>query len=270
MTTEEVIADMLIENTGRHILDSGGAYGRHWESNRSQVLEEKLAPVEFFKKQPATSWSYGPTLNVFHFLCAAVDYVPQLDRAWFKWVYSGPEDRYINGTSTAEEFIDQLVKKKWADPDWDFHGTWVNTYNGEDALSQILQYVMFQLTEDCPWYGDTPSWTDGGVVLLSIHGGCDVRGGYTSLRAFAHNPFDGDGPSLFDNAKLTISCQNEDCPMPKEDKYNRAYFMDSDNGGYTWYGEDRDWLEPVAVEDGREMPRCPYCGSELLLSGWCY
>ena len=28
------VIEMLQENTGRHMLDSGGAYGRHWERNQ--------------------------------------------------------------------------------------------------------------------------------------------------------------------------------------------------------------------------------------------
>jgi len=27
--TKKIVANMLTENTGKHILDSGGAYGRH-------------------------------------------------------------------------------------------------------------------------------------------------------------------------------------------------------------------------------------------------
>ena len=31
--TERKLAEMLKENTGIHMLDSGGAYGRHWQLN---------------------------------------------------------------------------------------------------------------------------------------------------------------------------------------------------------------------------------------------
>lgn len=39
MNTAEVIASMLTENTGRHMLDSGGAYGRNWERNHGRDVE---------------------------------------------------------------------------------------------------------------------------------------------------------------------------------------------------------------------------------------
>lgn len=277
METKEVIAEMLIENTGRHMLDSGGAYGRHWEQNQA-ALKERTA-VEFFESQPVATWDYGPTLNVYHFLNAAVDYAPSLDRAWYKWVYSGPEDRYINGMSTVDEFIDQLVEKGWAYSDT-WPNEWINTYNYEDALSQVLQYRCFRLTEDCPWEADTPSWSSGHVVLLSIHGGCDVRGGYTGYRAFAHSI--DESPSLWDNARVTLYCTNDEC---KEDKWGQHFVADSDNAGYNWYSEyimpdgerfdgkfgERDW--PTGTPEYQKdqiVPVCPICYSDLSVGGFCY
>ena len=36
---KEVYA-MLIENTGKHMLDSGSAYGRNWQRNKSKTIED--------------------------------------------------------------------------------------------------------------------------------------------------------------------------------------------------------------------------------------
>jgi hypothetical protein len=40
---KRAIQEMLIENTGCSILDSGGAYGRGWEKNRSRDFENENA-----------------------------------------------------------------------------------------------------------------------------------------------------------------------------------------------------------------------------------
>ena len=37
---ENVIIEMLKENTGEHFLDSGGAYGRHWEKNQDKNFKD--------------------------------------------------------------------------------------------------------------------------------------------------------------------------------------------------------------------------------------
>ncbi len=67
-----------------------------------------------------------------------------------------------------------------------------NTYNGEDLLSQTLQFIY---------------WTDedGAHVLLQIHGGADVRGGYTDARVFdVGGPMGDDGTEIFDNARASV------------------------------------------------------------------
>ena len=86
-----------------------------------------------------------------------------------------------------------------------------NTYNGEDLLSQVLQYHYATITEgpDCE-QAETEtiqsllaSEIDGrAFVLLAIHGGCDVRGGYTRPRFFWIT--DDDGISIFDNARCSL------------------------------------------------------------------
>ena len=41
--TRHALAEMLTENTGASILDSGGAYGRHWQTNRQ--VTDRLAAI---------------------------------------------------------------------------------------------------------------------------------------------------------------------------------------------------------------------------------
>ena len=40
MKTKHLIYEMLTENTGRHMLDSGGAYGRNWERNQKKTIQD--------------------------------------------------------------------------------------------------------------------------------------------------------------------------------------------------------------------------------------
>ena len=35
---EQTIYNMLMENTGTHMLDSGGGSGRHWQRNQKNLL----------------------------------------------------------------------------------------------------------------------------------------------------------------------------------------------------------------------------------------
>lgn len=204
--TERVIADMLTENTGRHFLDSGSAYGRHWERNQGKGLEH-------FRNQP-DAWfdSFGTLhLSVFHFLTARLEYDDEVQQQWENWLENTHDvNRYsvwdmqafaedIGGTGLYGDGAPLVV----------------NTYNGEDALEQTIQYVAWH---DPEWNVDR--------VLLQIHGGCDVRGGYTAPRAFEVMGYDG-MVTMMDNARADITCAD-----------GHSYM--TDNAGYNWEGWNRE------------------------------
>lgn len=163
--TADILAAMFTENTGRHMLDSGGAYGRNWERHAGKTVEA------FTAAPTATADDYGVTVDAFHWLLDRVTYAPQLQEQLELFAAENPDEW---GLALAEAFAGQ----------YDDNPTTWNTYNYDNALSQTLQGVTFSI---------------GGEVftLLQIHGGCDVRGGYTEPKAFSvdvdmaeHFPYD--------------------------------------------------------------------------------
>lgn len=162
--TECVLADMLTENTGRHMLDSGGAYGRNWERNQGAKAEDFLAaPAVRFDGYGDDVW---PIVDLFHFLRDRLEFDPRMNRAFELWVAlrNEPDDPWL---VEAEEFAEA-----WNDRGYGVSGaTSHNSYNGESYLSQVIQWAQFE--RDGEHY-----------AVLQIHGGCDVRGGYTKPRVF--------------------------------------------------------------------------------------
>jgi len=103
--TAVVLADMLTENTGTHMLDSGGATGRMWQRNQAAVARSGKGPVAFFENQPTSSFGWPSvyphpnfrdpdfkvkggtqaelwvTHSVYHWLKEAVVYAPEVDKA---------------------------------------------------------------------------------------------------------------------------------------------------------------------------------------------
>lgn len=159
-TIKTHIAEMLKEDTGSHFLDSGGNYGRNWQRNQIKDLES----------EDRVSWDiYGneitETVSVFHYLTEvlAVDIVSEritnkikkLGLHWTGEVRENIEDN--NNIFTGHKI--------------EFFGDSCNTYNGENNLSQVLQFQIIKINDE-PY------------VILQIHGGCDVRGGYTRARCF--------------------------------------------------------------------------------------
>lgn len=160
LSTDDVIAGMLTENTGASLLDSGGYYGRHWESNQGLTADD-------FRNAPrAVLDGDTVTVSVFHHMVENLDYNRELDAQLSAFI-DGSDYDYYEGVRA---WLDSLGVENG-------HGERVieswNTYNIDgDLLSQTLQ-------------GWTVTFPDGITrTIVQVHGGCDVRGGYTRPRVF--------------------------------------------------------------------------------------
>ncbi|MEM4977366.1 MAG: hypothetical protein QXT64_08590 [Desulfurococcaceae archaeon] len=160
---ERLVHEMLVENTGAHILDYGAVYGRHWEINRK---------IKDFRKTPTvevTVWKDGwidVEINVFHFLTWAFDR-DEICEKLEKEFYEFAESRDGSWFKLMREFAKEVLREKYG---YEVLEHW-NTYNFEcNLLSQVLQGITFKVKGD-DYY-----------VMLQVHNGCDVRGGYTKPR----------------------------------------------------------------------------------------
>lgn len=154
--TDEVLAEMLTENTGKHMLDSGGAYGRHWQRNEGKTVHDFLAEPQVF----VNSW--GPAINLFHWLRNKLEYNAEIDAEFHLWC-DEPSRKKESWFSCAYEWV---AKEDTA------YVPSGNTCNDDCCLlSQGFQCESFQRDGD-------------DYILLLIHGGADVRGGYTKPRVF--------------------------------------------------------------------------------------
>lgn len=266
--TEIILKEMLLENTGVSILDSGSAYGRNWQLNQ----------IRNFDAQPAASIKFGVyngkpditvSLDTYHFLKDRLEIATELDTIFHgRFLKERDADGSKYWTELMEEFPEYLAELRENDgisdsgeeletknesddsrdvvlgnnvtglvvihhesesdesdesnesdeaeePEGDlrfgeFGGIYgegepltVNTYNGENLVDQILQYVLF-------------SNDSGEYVALQIHGGCDVRGGYTKPRVFSfghRSELD-----IIDNMRATIHCTGKD-RLPEAERF---------------------------------------------------
>ena len=163
MNIENLVFKMLQQNTGIHMCDSGGENGRMWQRNAKKTLKD-------FKNEPEATLDIADgwmdiSISTFH---------------------------HLTRTLELDKFCDKFNKLPCSDWDGDFYGTsakqceWLeghgfeqnkhrrefNTYNWDSNLSQVLQGSFLT----CDGLGD--------YVLLQIHNGADVRGGYTDAKLF--------------------------------------------------------------------------------------
>ncbi|NOQ37574.1 hypothetical protein GQ472_01670 [archaeon] len=163
---QKAILSLMVEDTGANLLDSGGAYGRHYERNQQVKDWTAVKDLSFDE--------FGYTRNLFPFLVQQLDINPESQKlqGQFDRMSAKSDEPYL---SDMEQFLEKLAKDGRLESD-DYlvteKPTVINTYNAESALSQILQYALFMV--DGEYY-----------VILQVHNGCDARGGYTKPKIFA-------------------------------------------------------------------------------------
>lgn len=281
----EKLAEMFVENTGTHFLDSGGAYGRAWQRNQ-QAMGERT-PLEWLASVPQAQitdhqvqgnykW-IGVTINTYHFLEKCLSYDETLTEAFKAWC--AKEDEYANHAGVIEAFVkagcpaadvetdchecdgactfegddgeeidcerckgvgrvkdyaplhSEGIDTPWGGQDGD--GPVVgNTYNDENCLSQDFMY--------CAWAHNHTEY-----VAISIHGGCDARGGYTDFR-------------IFEVTEEYGWSDYRRCSLYTKDitKTNSLHYMSwySDDGGNHYYpSNDEPCLEDLPWIDARDF-----------------
>jgi hypothetical protein len=147
MKTSEVIAMMMKENTGRHMLDSGGYGGRKWE---------QLASVEMDKLPTSEFGQYGYTQSMYHYLSDHLRYNKELTESYHEYDAQFPNTNYF---STLTDWFNEHLEFTVIELN--------NTYNFETTLDGVFQYWRFE-----DMNGDEH-------IAIQTHNGADVRGGYS-------------------------------------------------------------------------------------------
>lgn len=228
--TEQVIFDMMTENTGRHLLDSGGESGRHWQKNQGLTLE-------VLKNQPAMTLDvkYGDaTLSVFHFLTSQLTYNPEENAAFYEWA-DGRDGSWL-------ELMEEYCQFNGAGE----RGWGANSYNYDSNLSQVIQYQTYE--RDNTVY-----------LLLQLHNGADVRGGYTAPKVFSFDPYD-----FIERGSIYCSGDAVDSDGP--------HSFDWSGGEWLHDGVYDSEYSPYAMTERRDLLKldylpCPVCGAAMMEAG---
>ena len=237
--TEKVIIEMLTESTGRHPMDSGGAYGRHWEENRKHIKKGKQ-PLYAYRYDETKTAELIATIPIFDYL-SLMEYTEDCQMLESLLPNLGHDILYY-----MESFIGTIqnpnAKLSVFEENPLFGSKVGNTYNGEDLLTQGFEYLWFEYNgED--------------YIAISIHNGCDIRGGYTDIHIFK---VDWSEEVHFARSEAIIGCK---CGM-------HNYWQSE--VGYIEYWNNSDEVNQKFVyahsyEDEDGNLRCKYC-NELITS----
>ncbi|OIO43431.1 hypothetical protein AUJ64_02490 [Candidatus Pacearchaeota archaeon CG1_02_39_14] len=252
---ESIINDMLKENTGKHFLDSGGAYGRHWERNQGRDFEkEEACLTEIRADEEGTITELMVTFNLYHFLKAHLDIDEVTEELQKKFDEFSQEDSQI--------------KETWEDVQKDFCKRYnINaknsyyTYNFGTILSQDI------VVAEC----ETEDGED--FIFLRVHNGCDARGGFTAPKIFRKCEYFEiamSACSAYCYGKSEGMKEGETGLFDLPNQYCRNNWI-SDDGGYDWYFDgctlnEKDLFATVRYDEETKKCYCRECGGEIIFS----
>ena len=209
--TEMAVAAMLVENTGRNILDSGMAYGYKYD---------KLKGVD---------WSTVPVARV-------------VDGCYEKSLYWHLVENLLVDTEETARFVEfanteERKYDSWPEILQDYckahkytglEGD--NSYNYDSTLDGVFQWFVVE--------GE-----DRDMIVVQTHNGCDVRGGYSTPVWFEpRNGFAQDcGISMI--AEGTLHCSGDtDHRFYTDDAYH--WYSDTEMGSFKLQEENGNLLCP--------------------------
>ena len=251
-TTEKII-NILKENTGSHMLDSGGAYGRHWERNQDRDFEtEPACLVEISGNEDGTINYFNVNYNIYHFLKNYLEideHSKKMEKRFYKFSNS-QEMKHENWWNCVEAFA-KKQKLEINGPSY--------TYNFDNILSQNIQFWTFEYNDDK-------------YIILQVHNGCDARGGLTKPAFFR---IMGDSDYFYmamTDLRATCYWHSQELKTP-EDLFDlpaiwckNSWY--SDNSGYHWYRDDcdddsGDFDDVVIYDPENDCLVCKDCGGKI-------
>ena len=190
--TEAIIYGMLTENTGTHFLDSGGVYGRAWQRNQAKTLED-------FKAEPEAYFDGGEW--------------PEAGKSTF-WLLVNNLKHDAGLTAAYHEFAKDYQEESWLE----INELWLDKLGvpgeGGDFYSES-RYTFNTYNWSDEWLGDQTlqgtSFGMGGThyLILQVHGGADVRGGYTRPQVF--ELLEGMDGFIMSGGDASFRCSAEEC-----------------------------------------------------------
>lgn len=173
-TTEEAVIGMLTENTGSHFLDSGGAYGRNWERNQKRDFAKEPRITTRFSMW-GNDLEVEASISTYHWMVRNLEFDPEMQARLDQYADDHHDDNWFEIAEGFAEQDQQRMNDEWGCDSKHFPRT-TNTYNETDHwdLDQTLQFI--ELAGEGGY--------DSTHLILQVHGGCDVRGGYTAPKCF--------------------------------------------------------------------------------------
>jgi len=272
METAQILSGMFKERVGHSIIDSGDYYGRQYERNQKLDLDaEERSTLRFsaWKSGDEERLSVELSHNTYHWLKERLELNEELNKLMqdedspFRKEHD--EDGRASWFELADVFPEWLSSAK--DENGEEYGECkgiygdgepftINTYNEENCLDQTIQFKYFE------------NERFGSVIVLQVHGGCDVRMGYTAAQVFTVDESTFGELAIFDYQRAAIYCDDERHPTAEALKeaqekqlklkgvsdveddidWDGRHIWDTDDGGYSFSDQTYPVDETFEIE----------------------
>lgn len=185
---------LIRENTGSSLLDSGAVYG--YQYNQPAPDYGIKIELDYRRNEVMT------TIETSEFLDATLNQVDKLNDEFSAFI----EDKDGSYMDMVDQFAEANGFKIVAEG---------NTYNEENDLSQsiLFHYLLPDSVDDSDWY-----YKNELIVVVQTHNGCDIRGGYSSP-VFCE-------PSCDSQEFLQFSCGYRVRDSDDHDEFSTGYSRD--------------------------------------------
>lgn len=174
-TFEQFLYDQFTTNTGTHFMDSGGDDGRQWQRNQKKTLQDFLDAPEVeldswyleHLEEGATSEDLVPTVSTFHYMLNNLELDSICEEFNSLKCEDWDSDAAYGLSVAGAEYLERNGFRL---------GTAWNSYNYDSNLDHVLQ--------GCNVYAEGDSEEFPSYMLIQLHLGADVRGGYTDAKLY--------------------------------------------------------------------------------------
>ena len=221
-TITEILQDLFTENTGKHFLDSGGTDGRAWQRNQKRDFEsEPEVTIEYwggkFSDITVNTYHYFKKVLDYDEVCEVVnEYLRENDIHWVGEVEDNDLEDFL--LSNSDYYSLEFKSEQW------------NTYNSDYNTDHVFQGRFLTIDDEA-------------YVLLQLHLGADVRGGYSDVQLFKLEGL------LTGFVEVSLFNNNEEYENISVDirYYNEISIYNHKD--YSDEYVDNDWLEENVRED---------------------
>ena len=172
---KQQLAATFKTNTGKHMLDSGGVDGRQWQRNADKTIKDFDNTPEvsvdlddwYFKHNTDTS-DLVPTVSTWHYMNNNLEFDELCDEFNAIPCDNWDSEQAYGLSVEGAEFLNARgfkILESW------------NSYNYESNLDYVLQGANV-IPEDSSNF-EYPEY-----ILIQVHLGADVRGGYTDAKLY--------------------------------------------------------------------------------------